>query len=85
VLGERELVFRGELSEYEEGEKLTLILKRLEYDRKNILEDESYTVTFSKKGETPAHRPAEGELFPSGEKRRELAEHLAAKFQRLPS
>ena len=82
-LGAEELVFRGELLKYKKGSKLDLVVGRVEYNRQKLFEDDSYTVTFSKKGKTPTPCSAKEDLFPEGEKRQELAELLTGCFQRF--
>ena len=83
VFGEDTLVFRGELETYKKGRKLDFYVDRVELNGTKISEDDRYTVTLSRKGETPAWREAAKPLFPDGEERSDLTERLTARFSRF--
>ena len=77
------MVFRGELAKYKKGRKLEFYVDRVEWNGKKISEGDRYTVTLSKKGETPAKREATKNLFPDGDERTALAEALLGRLDRF--
>ena len=83
VLGEDTVVFRGELAKYKKGRKLEFYVDRVEWNGRKISEGDRYTVTLSKKGETPAKREATKNLFPDGDERTALAEALLGRLDRF--
>ncbi len=85
ALDESELVFRGELVKYKKGKKMDYVIGRVEWNGKKISEDDTYAVTLSAKGETPASRRATENLFPEGEEREKMAGILAGRLKRLES
>ena len=56
---------------------------RVEWNGRKISEGDRYTVTLSKKGETPAKREATKNLFPDGDERTALAEALLGRLDRF--
>lgn len=76
-----EVTFGGTLSEYKKGKKCEFVLGRLEVDRVNLLQGESFTVTATPGSDGILLPDATGALFPAEEEKASLAASFAEKYR----